>query len=143
MKPSFRRGPAARGTGIIVDDGHKPVVLVVDDDARSRNLLEIVLTIEGYGVVSAESGAQALALIEQQSPDAVLLDFLMPGMDGPELCARIRGLPLQRRLPLIVLSGMDDPQARQAAREAGADDFIVKPFDRADLRARLAGLLGS
>ena len=116
---------------------------MVDDDARSRNLLEIVLTIEGYGVVSAESGAQALALIEQQSPDAVLLDFLMPGMDGPELCARIRGLPLQRRLPLIVLSGMDDPQARQAAREAGADDFIVKPFDRADLRARLAGLLGS
>ena len=119
------------------------MVLVVDDDARSRNLLEIVLTIEGYGVVSAESGAQALALIEQQSPDAVLLDFLMPGMDGPELCARIRSLPLQRRLPLIVLSGMDDPQARKAAREAGADDFIVKPFDRADLRDRLAGLLAS
>ena len=97
-------------------DGHKPVVLVVDDDPRSRNLLEIVLTIEGYGVVSADSGAQALALIEQQPPDAVLLDFLMPGMDGPELCARVRSLPLQRRLPLIVLSGMDDPQARNAAR---------------------------
>jgi DNA-binding response OmpR family regulator len=143
MKPSFRRAPAARGTGIIVDDGHKPVVLVVDDDARSRNLLEIVLTIEGYGVVSADGGAQALALIEQQSPDAVLLDFLMPGMDGPELCARIRGLSLRRRLPLVVLSGMDDPQARKAALEAGADDFVVKPFDRADLRDRLAALLGS
>jgi DNA-binding response OmpR family regulator len=126
-----------------VDNGHKPLVLVVDDDARSRNLLEIVLTIEGYGVVGADSGAQALALIEQQSPDAVLLDFLMPGMDGPELCTRIRGLSLQRRLPLIVLSGMDDPQAREAARDAGADDFIVKPFDRADLRDRLAALLGS
>ena len=124
-------------------DGHKPVVLVVDDDARSRHLLEIVLTNEGFCVVSADSGAQALALIGQQPPDAVLLDFVMPGMDGPELCARIRSLPLQRRLPLIVLSGMDDPQARKAAREAGADDFVVKPFDRADLRDRLAGLLGS
>ena len=124
-------------------EGHKPVVLVVDDDPRSRNLLEIVLTIEGFGVVSADSGAQALVLIEQQPPDAVLLDFLMPGMDGPELCARIRSLPLQRRLPLVVLSGMDDPLARKAAREAGADDFVVKPFDRADLRDRLAGLLGS
>lgn len=124
-------------------DGHKPVVLVVDDDARSRHLLEVVLTIEGYGVVSADSGERALALIEQQPPDAVLLDFLMPGMDGPELCARIRSLPLQRRPLLIVLSGMDDPQARRAAREAGADDFVVKPFDRADLRDRLAGLLGS
>lgn len=124
-------------------DGHKPVVLVVDDDARSRHLLEVVLTIEGYGVVSADSGERALALIEQQPPDVVLLDFLMPGMDGPELCARIRSLPMQRRLPLIVLSGMDDPQARRSAREAGADDFVVKPFDRADLRDRLAGLLGS
>jgi len=143
MKPSFRWGAAAQGTIIIMGDGHKPVVLVVDDDARSRHLLEVVLTIEGYGVVSADSGEQALALIERQPPDAVLLDFLMPGMDGPELCARIRSLPLQRRLPLIVLSGMDDPQARRAAREAGADDFVVKPFDRADLRARLAGLLGS
>ena len=92
---------------------------------------------------AGSSGAQALALIEQQSPDAVLLDFLMPGMDGPELCVRIRSLPLQRRLPLIVLSGMDDPQARKAAHAAGADDFVVKPFDRADLRDRLAALLRS
>ena len=123
-------------------DAHQPVVLVVDDDDRSRKLLEIVLAIEGYRVLGAASGQDALALIEQQAPDAVVLDFLMPGMDGPELCARIRSLPLQRRLPLVVLSGMDDPDARRVAGEAGADDFIVKPFDRADLRKRLAGLLG-
>jgi DNA-binding response OmpR family regulator len=126
----------------MVSEGHKPVVLLVDDDQRSRELLAIVLTIEGYGVMSADSGARALALIEQDPPDAVVLDFRMPGMDGPELCARIRALPLPRPLPLIVLSGMDDPQARKAALEAGADDFVVKPFDRADLRERLAGLLG-
>lgn len=124
-------------------DGNQPVILVVDDDERSRQLLEIVLAIEGYRVLTAASGQAALAAIERHMPDAVVLDFLMPGMDGPELCGRIRALPLQRRLPLVVLSGMDDPQARAAAREAGADDFVVKPFDRADLRNRLAGLLVS
>lgn len=130
------------GRTTIVRDAHPPVVLVVDDDERSRKLLEIVLAIEGYRVLSAASGQEALAAIERHVPDAVVLDFLMPGMDGPELCARIRALPLQRRLPLVVLSGMDDPDARRVAGEAGADDFIVKPFDRADLRKRLAGLLG-
>lgn len=125
----------------MVDDGIKPLVLVVDDDERSRKLLEVVLAIEGYRVATAASGAQALAAIEQEVPDAVLLDFLMPGMDGPGLCARIRALPLQRPLPLIVLSGMDDHASRETASAAGADDFIVKPFDRADLRERLARLL--
>ena len=125
----------------MVDDGIKPLVLVVDDDERSRKLLEVVLAIEGYRVATATSGAQALAAIEREVPDAVLLDFLMPGMHGPELCARIRALPLRRTLPLIVLSGMDDHASRETATAAGADDFIVKPFDRADLRERLARLL--
>lgn len=126
----------------MVSEAHKPRVLVVDDDERSRGLLEVVLAIEGYDVMSADSGTRALALIEQHPPDAVVLDFIMPGMDGPELCARIRALPSSRRLPLLVLSGLDDPDARRTAAEAGADAFIVKPFDRADLRERLAGLLG-
>lgn len=143
MKASFRPDSAARGRTAIVGDGHQPVVLVVDDDERSRQLLEVVLTIEGYRVLCAASGEDALAAIERHGPDAVVLDFLMPGMDGPELCARVRALPSQRRLPLVVLSGMDDPEARKAARDAGADDFIVKPFDRADLRNRLADLLVS
>lgn len=120
---------------------YRPVILIVDDDERSRRLLEIVLTSEGYGVLGAGSGHDALAMIEQQVPDAVVLDFLMPGMDGAELCRRIRGLPLQRRLPLIVLSGMDDETARVTMAAAGADDFVVKPFVRADLRQRLARLL--
>lgn len=124
-------------------DAPQLVVLVVDDDERSRKLLEVVLAIEGFRVLSAASGEAALALIAQRVPDAVLLDFLMPGMNGPELCARIRGLSLTRRLPLIVLSGMDDPAARETALQAGADDFIVKPFERADLRQRLAALLDS
>jgi len=124
-----------------VEAEHKPVVLVVDDDQRSRQLMQTVLTVEGYRVLVAGSGAQALDLIAVQEPDAVLLDFVMPGMDGPELCRRIRALALVRRLPLVMLSGMDDPVARAEAVAAGADDFIVKPFDRGDLRARLVRLL--
>lgn len=142
MEPRFTPASADTGRTIVVVDARQPVVLVVDDDERSRKLLEIVLAMEGYRVVSAASGQEALAAIELQQPDVVVLDFLMPGMDGPELCARVRALPLPRKLPLVVLSGMDDPDARRAASEAGADDFIVKPFDRADLRERLAGLLG-
>lgn len=126
-----------------MDEQCKPVILVVDDDERSRRLLEIVLATEGYDVLAAEGGPHALAMIERQMPDAVLLDFVMPGMDGAELCRRIRALSLPRRLPLVVLSGMDDAEAQAATVAAGADDFVVKPFDRADLRQRLARLLGA
>lgn len=119
----------------------QPVALVVDDDERSRKLMEIVLGIEGYRVVTAASGARALELIAVQRPDVALVDCVMPGMDGMELCRRIRLLPQAASLPLVMLSGMDGPESRRAALAAGADDFVVKPFDRDDLRDRLARLV--
>lgn len=116
-------------------------VLVVDDDPQARKLLQIVLAIEGYRVVTADGGVQALAAIGGEVPDVVVLDYFMPGMDGPELCSRIRALPLPRRLPLVVLSGLDEAGAQRAAFDAGADEFVLKPLDRAVLRERLARLL--
>ena len=122
-------------------DNPQPVALVVDDDERSRKLMEIVLGIEGYRVVTAASGARALEMIVAQRPDVALVDCVMPGMDGMELCRRIRLLPQTASLPLVMLSGMDGAESRRAALAAGADDFVVKPFDRADLRDRLARLV--
>lgn len=122
-------------------DNPQPVALVVDDDERSRKLMEIVLGIEGYRVVTAASGARALEMITAQRPDVALVDCVMPGMDGMELCRRIRLLPQAASLPLVMLSGMDGAESRRAALAAGADDFVVKPFDRADLRDRLARLV--
>ena len=119
----------------------QPVALVVDDDERSRKLMEIVLGIEGYRVVTAASGARALEMIAAQPPDVALVDCVMPGMDGMELCRRVRLLPQAASLPLVMLSGMDGAESRRAALSAGADDFVVKPFDRADLRDRLARLV--
>lgn len=119
----------------------QPVALVVDDDDRSRKLMEIVLGIEGYRVITAASGARALEMIATQLPDVALVDCVMPGMDGMELCRRIRVLPQAVSLPLVMLSGMDGAESRRAALAAGADDFVVKPFDRDDLRGRLARLL--
>ena len=121
----------------------KPVVLVVDDDEQSRKLMQLVLKIEGYQVETADCGQHALERIGSEVPDAVVLDFFMPGMDGPELCARIRALPLPRKLPLIVLSGYDDSKARRDALDAGADDYVLKPLNRVALRDRLASLIAS
>lgn len=121
------------------DDGI--LVLVVDDDQRSRLLLQTILVADGCRVRAAGSGAEALACLQAELPDAVLLDLVMPGMGGLELCRRIRATLPGQGLPLLVLSGMDDDATRAAVAAAGADDFILKPFDRRELRARLDRLL--
>lgn len=125
-----------------VDAERTALVLVVDDDERSRLLLRAVLSADGCRVRVASSGAEALACLQDELPDAVLFDLTMPGMGGIELCQRIRAMPFGQGLPLLVLSGWDDDAARAAALAAGADDFILKPFDRRELRARLDRLPG-
>jgi CheY-like chemotaxis protein len=124
-----------------MSDSSRPVALVVDDDERSLELMRLVLGFEGYRVLTAASGPEALSIIAGVAVDVVLLDFLMPDMSGDELCRRLRRLDSPRHLPIVCLSGLDDPAARRAAAAAGADDFIAKPFDRADLRERLARLV--
>ena len=114
------------------------VALVVDDDARSRDLLQQLLMLGGYEVRAVGGGQAALALLADEVPDVAVIDLRMPGMDGLQLCRKIRDLARPNRdLPVVVLTGMDDEAARQAAIDAGADDVLVKPVDRVQLTQRV------
>jgi adenylate cyclase len=116
-------------------------VLVVDDDALNRRLVTATLAREGLRTTSANDGAAALAAIGEDPPDVILLDIEMPGMNGIEVLERIKSDEKIRHLPVVMISGIDDAQSVVRCLEAGADDFLPKPFDAAILRARInAGL---
>jgi adenylate cyclase len=117
----------------------KASVLAVDDQPTNLRLLDAVLTPRGHRVVTAASGAEALALLETEDIDIVLLDILMPEMDGYEVCRRIRSTPATEFLPVVMITASGAEQ-RLAALEAGADDFVTKPFDKSELLARVASL---
>jgi adenylate cyclase len=114
-------------------------VLAVDDQSVNLRLLDAVLTPRGHRVMTASSGAEALALLETEDVDVVLLDVLMPGMDGHEVCRRIRSTPATEFLPVVMVTASGDQQ-RIVALEAGADDFVMKPIDQAELLARVGSL---
>ncbi len=115
----------------------KSVILVIDDDATSRAALELLLTAEGYRVVFAENGRQGLQRAQTLRPDLILLDIVMPEMDGYEVCQRLREMPELAELPIVMITTLDDRASKLHGLEAGADDFMGKPFDRAELRARV------
>ncbi len=114
-------------------------VLAVDDQPPNLRLLDAVLTPRGHRVITARSGAQALALLETEDVDIVLLDIVMPEMDGHEVCRRIRSTPATEFLPVVMITASGTEQ-RLAALESGADDFVAKPFDKSELLARVASL---
>ncbi len=114
-------------------------VLAVDDQPTNLRLLDAVLTPRGHRVLTASSGAEGLALLETEDVDIVLLDIVMPGMDGHEVCRRIRSAPATEFLPVVMITASGSEQ-RLAALESGADDFITKPFDKSELLARVASL---
>lgn len=115
-------------------------VLIVDDEPAGRQTLEAVLDGEGYTLEMAENGMQALEKAEKHLPDVILLDVMMPGMTGFEVCERIRSNSRLAEIPIIILTALDDHESMLKALQAGADDFISKPFDRHELRARLLGI---
>jgi len=115
-------------------------VLIVDDEYSGRQTLESILDGEGYNIEMAENGLQALEKAKQILPDVILLDVMMPGMTGFEVCQHIRNDPLVAEIPIIILTALDDRDSLLNALKAGADDFISKPFDRFELRARLLGI---
>lgn len=116
------------------------MVLIVDDEYIGRETLQSVLEGEGYELEMAENGFQAIEKAKKLLPDVILLDVMMPGMTGFEVCQRIRNDPQIAEIPIIILTALDDRESLLNALKAGADDFISKPFDRYELRARLMGI---
>jgi class 3 adenylate cyclase len=117
-----------------------PLILVVDDLAQNVRLLEAVLSPKGFRVAAASSGEEALEMLGREHPDLVLLDILMPGMDGYEVCRRIRQDRETAFLPVIMITA-SGAEEKIRAIEAGADDFVNKPFDQAELLARVRSLV--
>lgn len=113
-------------------------VLVVDDDAPSVKMIAFLLREEGYTVSTADNGIRALELVEHESPDLVILDVMMPHMDGHEVCRRIRS---KRKVPIIFLSARGETADRVQGLELGADDYLAKPFEPAELLARVKAVL--
>ena len=114
-------------------------VLVVEDDAAVRRSVERALAFEGYEVTTADDGIKGLLAIADRSPDAVVLDIMMPGLDGLEVCRRVRDAG--DRTPILMLTARHETDDRVAGLDAGADDYLVKPFALAELLARVRALL--
>ncbi|HEX6036032.1 MAG TPA: response regulator [Anaerolineales bacterium] len=112
-------------------------MLIVDDDPTAREALVAILEGEGYELEQAKDGIQALQLLKQLQPDLILLDVMMPAMDGFEVCRRIRATPPLAEVPIILLTALDDRDSLLRGIESGADDFLSKPPDRRELVARV------
>jgi two-component system, cell cycle response regulator len=132
---------AGEGAGYPPGDVMTARILIVDDIASNVKLLEIKLSTEHYDVQCAFNGPECLARIEAEIPDVVLLDVMMPGMDGIEVCRRIRSDPHTAHLPVLIVTALNQTADRVAGLEAGADDIITKPVDDEALFARIRGMM--
>jgi DNA-binding response OmpR family regulator len=116
-------------------------VLVVDDAPANVALLQQLLTRDGYRVITAMDGADALELIEVDPPDLVLTDVVMPRRDGVDLCRTLKANPATRLIPVVLITSLHGREDRLRGIDAGADDFLLKRFDPHELRARVRSLL--
>ncbi len=112
-------------------------ILIVDDEPFGRKTLEALLSIYNYRIAFANNGQEALQQAAALTPDLILLDVMMPGMDGFEVCRKLRADPLLSEVPVLMITALDDRESRIQGIEAGADDFISKPFDHTELRTRI------
>jgi putative two-component system response regulator len=122
-------------------DSERPKILVVDDHPSSRMTAVALLSVEGYEVLEAENGQIALDCIATSDPDLILLDVMMPGMDGYEVCRRLKQDEQTRLTPVVFVTALSDRRARLKGIEAGGDDFLSKPFDQLELSARVRSLI--
>ena len=116
-------------------------VLIVDDQSHNRELLKVMLMPEGFELTTATSGEEALTAVARNPPDLILLDVMMPGMSGHEVAARLKGDEVSKHIPIILITANDDRSDRLVGLSAGADDFLTKPVDRAELSVRVRNLL--
>jgi putative two-component system response regulator len=134
--------PDSRNIGMSLSiSAPRGIVLVADDEYENCALFVRLLTTEGYDVHTAADGLSALAALEQYRPDIMLLDVQMPGVDGFEVCRRVKLNPATRLTPVVMVTGLNERENRIKGINAGADDFIVKPFDTEELRARVRSLI--
>jgi CheY-like chemotaxis protein/anti-sigma regulatory factor (Ser/Thr protein kinase) len=115
----------------------KSLILIVDDSAYARETLASSLTLPDYELVFAANGQEAIQLAERLTPDLILLDVMMPGMNGFQVCQSLRAHPRLSEVPIILVTALDDRESRLYGLDAGADDFVTKPIDRAELRVRV------
>ena len=120
---------------------HPARILIVDDELYNRQLLEVMLQPEGFLVLTAGSGKEALAMLAAEAADLVLLDVMMPEMDGYQVAAEIKGNLTTTNIPVIMVTALDDRRARMLGLSAGAEEFLTKPVDRAELCVRVRNLL--
>ena len=117
--------------------GLQPVVLLVEDEPAQREILRYNLEAEGFAVVAASNGEEAMERVAEGLPDLILLDWMMPHVSGLEVCRRIRAKPETRGIPILMLSARSEEVDKVRGLETGADDYVIKPYSVAELMARL------
>jgi PAS domain S-box-containing protein len=120
---------------------HSPRILIVDDEPQNSELLAAMLEPHGFVLLTATTGEEALGLVATQPPDLILLDIMMPGMDGYEVAGKIKQNAATRHIPIIMVTALDDRDARLRGLNVGAEDFLSRPVDRAELSVRVRNLL--
>lgn len=118
----------------------QPKVLVVDDELSTRVTIKSILASENYELHFAENGVEALSMVAGIAPDIILLDVMMPGLSGFDVCKKIRSMPGLTEVPIVLVTALDDRKSRMAGMKAGADDFVTKPFDNHELRLRVQNM---
>ena len=136
IKPSFKDTPTARE-----ELPRKNTILVVDDVAVNVQLLTTYLTSVGYDVCTARDGQEALDKVSETQPDLILLDVMMPKLNGFEVCERLKSDPMTKIIPVIMVTALNEIEDKIKATEAGADDFVSKPFNKLELLTRVKSLL--
>ncbi|MTE00661.1 phosphate regulon transcriptional regulatory protein PhoB [Paracoccus sp. YIM 132242] len=114
-----------------------PCVLVVEDEGAQREVLQYNLEAEGFAVVVADNGEDALLLVQEEQPDLMVLDWMLPKVSGIEVCRQVKADPATRSIPIIMLSARSEETDRVRGLETGADDYVVKPYSVVELMARL------
>jgi len=122
-------------------DGSTLRVFIVDDEPDNRELFQIMLDWEGFLTSTFASGEDALAAVDEQAPHLMLIDLMMPGMNGYEVVSHMRANPRTKSIPIMIVSAMNDRASKVAALAAGADDFLSKPMNRVELCDRVKQLL--